>query len=215
MAKEGSDQQNTEPVPRGPRSDTLETVFTWAFRLLIEEGSHAITAHRLHKESGIARTTIYRHWPETSDLLAAMLDRATGDQDTPDFTGDLRGDLTAAAGSLIFRFNNRPVRALFGALVEHSRKDPETDLAASYIDGLLQPMVRAITDWIERGALEPGDVDDLVAELSGPLLMRHIMLGHTVTEVDADRVIDAFIDRHQTTETAATRTQAGAAATKD
>lgn len=187
---------------RGPRSETLETVFTWAFRLLIAEGAHAITAHRLHQESGVARTTIYRHWPEPADLLAAMLERATGDQDTPDFVGEVRADLTSAVGSLVFRFNERPVRPLFGALVEHSRRDPGADdLGATYISGILRPIRRAVADGIERGDLHPGDIDDLVDELAGPLLVRHVLLGRTVRDGDTTAAVDSFLERYGTERT--------------
>ena len=177
----------------------METVFTWAFRLLIAEGAHAITANRLHQESGVARTTIYRHWPEPADLLAAMLERATGDQDTPDFVGEVRADLSSAVGSLVFRFNERPVRPLFGALVEHSRRDPGADdLGATYISGILRPIRRAVAEGVERGDLEPADIDDLVDELAGPMLVRHVLLGRQVDDTDATAAVESFLERHGT-----------------
>ncbi|MEL6980920.1 MAG: TetR/AcrR family transcriptional regulator [Actinomycetota bacterium] len=191
----------TEPAERrGPRSETVETVFTWAFRLLIAEGAHAITANRLHQESGVARTTIYRHWPEPADLLAAMLERATGDQDMPDFVGATRADLTIAMEGLVFRFNERPVRPLFGALVEHSRRDPDAeDLGATYISGVLRSIRRAVSEGIDRGDLKPGDVETLTDELAGPLLVRHVLLGRDVDDADAASAIELFLDRHATT----------------
>lgn len=176
----------------------METVFTAAFRLLIAEGARSITANRIHRETGIARTTIHRHWLEPADLLAAMPERATGDQDTADFTGDLRIDLEIAVESLVFRFNHRPVRPLFGALVEHGRHEPgEADIAASYVEGILRPVRRAVAEGIERGDLESGDMDEFVPELSGPLLVRHVLLGHEVHDADAKRVLDVFLDRHE------------------
>ncbi len=176
-------------------------MFTWAFRLLIAEGAHAITANRLHQESGVARTTIYRHWPEPADLLAAMLERATGEQDTAPFIGELRADLSSAVHGLVFRFNERPVRPLFGALVEHTRRasgaedpDPE-DLGASYITGILRPIRRAMSEAVERGELPATvDVDHLVDEVAGPLLVRHVLLGREVDEADADAAVEAFLD---------------------
>lgn len=190
-------------VRRGPRTDTLETVFTSAFRLLIAEGAHAITANRLHKETGIARTTIYRHWPEPSDLLDAMLERATGDQHLGSFVGQVRTDLTTAVDDLVWRCNERPVRPMFGALVEHGRRDPERgDIAADYIAGILKWIRRAIADGIERGELTgPAEdiethIDRLVTELSGPLLVEHVLLGRTVTAEDGRAAVETFLLRH-------------------
>lgn len=190
-------QDDNEIERRGPREGTLETVLTAAFELLISEGAHAITANRLHKETGIARTTIYRNWPEPADLIATMLERATAGRGIAEFTGDLHADLDIAVGSLAFRFNHRPVRALFGALVEHGRSSgAEGDLGASYIDGLLTPVRRAVRDGIDRGDLNGGDVDDLVSELAGSLLVDHVLLGRTVDDTDVTRAIDRFVERH-------------------
>lgn len=177
-------------------------MFTWAFRLLIAEGAHAITANRLHQESGVARTTIYRHWPEPADLLAAMLERATGEHDTAPFVGELRADLLSAVRGLVFRFNERPVRPLFGALIEHGRResgaggpDPE-DLGASYITGILRPIRRAMAEAVERGELSADvDVDDLVDEVAEPLLVRHVLLGRTVEDDDAAAAVESFLER--------------------
>ncbi len=201
MAEAAPDEAKTGDR-RGPRSDTLETVFTWAFRLLIAEGAHAITANRLHQESGVARTTIYRHWPEPADLLAAMLERATGEQDNEPFVGEFQADLLSAVRGLVFRFNERPVRPLFGALVEHTRRvsaadgsAPE-DLGASYITGILRPIRRAMSEAVERGDLPATvDVDHLVDELAGPLLVRHVLLGRTVDDADADAAVESFLQR--------------------
>ncbi len=199
--------------PRGPRSDTVETVFTGAFRILIGEGAHALTPQRLHRETGVARTTIYRNWPETADLIADMLTKATGEHDVTPFTGDLDHDLAAAVDSLVFRFNHRPVRPLFGALVEHGRHGAETDIAADYVDGLLAPVRRAIAEAIGRGDLRSGGhdaapaaegdaaadrratetVDRLTLELTGTLLTDHVLLGRTVTDADGAAAIARFL----------------------
>lgn len=178
---------------RGPRSGTVETVLTTAFRLLIQEGAHAITPQRIHAETGVARTTVYRNWPTTADLITTMLAKATSEADLPAFTGDYRADLDIGVQSLVFRFNNRPLRPLFGALVEHGRQGGEADLAAGYIRALLRPLVRAIEQAIERGDRPPGDPEVLAVELAGPLLTRHILLGETVSEADGRQAVTRFV----------------------
>lgn len=185
-------------VKRGPRRDTLELVFTHAFRLLFEEGAHAITPNRLHQETGIARTTIYRHWPEPADLLATMLERATGDQNLGEFVGGVRQDLATAIDDLVFRFNERPVRPLFGALVEYGRREPDRgDIAAEYISGIQKWVRQAISEGVERGELLAArdDIDFLLAELTGPLLVEHVLLGRTVTQSDGRAAVDDFLAR--------------------
>ena len=186
------------PVPRGPRGDTVETVLTSAFRILIGEGAHALTPQRLHQDTGIARTTIYRHWPETSDLIDFMLERATGDQDTGEFKGELRHDIDVAMASLLFRFNERPVRPLFGALVEHGRHGAETDIASDYVRGLMRPFRQVVRQGIERGDLHKHDIDKLVLALTGQLLAQYIVLGDKVTKTHTRAATEQFLERYAT-----------------
>lgn len=156
-----------------------------------------VTASRLHKETDIARTTIYRHWPTQRDIIATLLAKATSEADVADFVGALRPDLEAAMEQLIFRFNNRPVRELFGALLEFGRSDAEfRDVAGAYVEGLLRSFRRAIDEAMERGDLTSTDSGHLVAELTGPLLLRHVLIGETVTRDDGQQMLDAFIARH-------------------
>lgn len=169
-------------------------MLTAAFRILIEEGAHALTPQRVHRETGVARTTIYRNWPGTADLMATMLERATGDQDTAEFTGDLDHDLAVAVDSLVFRFNERPLRPLFGALVEHGRREDD-DIAAEYIRGVLRPIGRALTEGVERGDLECRDIDAAVLDIAGPLLVKHVLLGETVTDADGAAAAKTYLER--------------------
>ena len=189
------DTSGSDATARGPRSDTVEAVLTVAFRILINEGAHALTPQRVHRETGIARTTIYRNWPETADLMATMLERATGDQDVAPFDGTLEHDLSVAVDGLVFRFNHRPLRPLFGALVEHGRRGADNDVAAGYIRGVLSSVRRAVAAGVDRGELDVDEIDAAVLELTGPLLAKHVLLGETVTESDARRAVAGFIER--------------------
>lgn len=184
-------------APAGPRPGTIDMVLIAAFHLLIREGASAVTANRLHKETGVARTTIYRHWPSTSDIFRAMLAKATSDEDVADFIGELRADLHAAMDQLVFRFNNRPLRQLFGALVEFGRGDEEfPDIARDYIEGLVMSIRRAFEEAAARGELDGKSNDALVAELTGPLFFHHVLLGEQVTPTEAAMAVDTFLERH-------------------
>lgn len=195
------------PTERGPRADTIERMLTAAFRILLNEGAHALTPQRVHRETGLARTTVYRNWPTRAHLMTAMLERATGNQDIPDFIDDLEHDLTVAVASLIFRFNERPLRPLFGALVEHGRHEGSErgssgtehldDLAAQYIDGVLAPIRRAIEDGVRRGDLAISNADTALLDLCGPLLAKHVLLGQPTTDADGEEVTGRFLTRYR------------------
>ncbi len=186
----------TRGTERGPRTDTLETVLVAAFQILINEGAHALTPQRIFNETGVARTTIYRHWPTTADLITTMLHRATGDQDLAEVVGDLATDLGAAVDNLVFRFNHRPLRPLFGALVEHGRQGGDDDIAAEYVRGVVAPIRRAVQEGVDCGDLELDDLDAAVLDLTGPLLTKHVLLGQTVTEAEGRAAVERFLEEN-------------------
>src|SRR4051794_33861662 len=86
---------------RGPRRDsaddprvtrTRDAVLQAGRALPDDEGPHAGTHLPNREAAGIARTTIYRHWPDREALLAAVLTE-TSTTETAFDTGDLRSDL--------------------------------------------------------------------------------------------------------------------------
>ncbi|MEM9035064.1 MAG: TetR/AcrR family transcriptional regulator C-terminal ligand-binding domain-containing protein [Actinomycetota bacterium] len=182
----------TRPVgrPPGPHEDTLAKILPVALRLFLDEGGAALTPTRLHQETGVARATIYRNWPDAADLIEVMLSRAT--QPPPDdlFTGELHADLHAAAEFLVWRFTDRPARAFFGACLDSARHNERVAAAAeSFIAGILDPFRSVITDAVERGELD-GDVEQMVSEIAGPLILDHVVLGRTVTTARARQIVD-------------------------
>ena len=50
--------------PPGAAAATAYAVLSPAWRILAVEGLAALTPMRLHLETGAARTTFYRHWPD-------------------------------------------------------------------------------------------------------------------------------------------------------
>lgn len=188
----------TRPVgrPPGPHDDTLAKLLPRALELFLDEGGAALTPTRLHKETGVARATIYRNWPEPADLIEVMLQQATRFPDTMTCVGDLRADLHAAMASLLFRFEHRPVRAFFAACLEYGRRNERVASAATaFVAGILQPFHLAIQGGLERGELD-GAEHELVAEITGPVILQHIVMGFPVDETRGAAVVDHFLSHH-------------------
>ncbi|MEO0492342.1 MAG: TetR-like C-terminal domain-containing protein [Actinomycetota bacterium] len=190
---------DTRPVgrPPGPHDDTLSKLLPRALELFLEEGGAALTPTRLHKETGVARATIYRNWPEPADLIEIMLQRATAFPDDMTCTDDLASDLHAAMETLLFRFEHRPVRAFFAACLEYGRHNERVASAATaFIAGILRPFHVAIQGGLERGDLD-GVEHELVAELSGPVILQHIVMGFPVDAARGAAVVDQFVAHHR------------------
>src|SRR5450755_1966661 len=77
-----------------------ERVLTSTLDLLTETGLGGLTIDDVSKRSGVAKTTIYRHWPNRSALVIdACLRMTDGDEEPPD-TGSLEGDVRAILTNL-------------------------------------------------------------------------------------------------------------------
>ncbi len=176
--------------PPGPSGDTLEAVLRAAFELLVTEGPEALTPTRLHQETGVARTTIYRHWPTPAALVEVILARATERVDLDRLTGDLAHDLEVALSTITDRFAHRPVRALYRAMRSHGTD--EEPLARRYLEGLVAPVRDVISAAVDAGDLV-GDVDDLTAELCGPLFFRYLLMGDELAADAAASAVAAFL----------------------
>ena len=182
--------------PPGPHEDTLAKLLPAALRLFLDEGGQALTPTRLHRETGVSRATIYRNWPDPADLIEVMVQRATRLPDEVSCSDDLRADLHREMDLLLGRFEHRPARAFFAACLEYGRRsDGMASTAQAFVAGILEPFRIVIADAVSRGEID-GDVDDLVAEVTGPLMLRHVILGERITTAKGRAAVDHFVDHH-------------------
>ncbi|MCP9624880.1 TetR family transcriptional regulator [Nocardia otitidiscaviarum] len=169
--------------PAGPAADTEAVVLTAALDLLLTEGAGALTPQRLHAVTGVARTTIYRHWPTPRDVLAALIAVAPHEPLTP--SGDPVADLHTEVDLLCDRLRDKPVAAFLRALVTASSADPScTELRHRYVADLLEPFRAALR------ALAFGDeaaVEEAASAIVAPLLVDALLLDRPVDRERAHR----------------------------
>ncbi len=63
---------------------------------MTRSGLGGVSIDEVARASGVAKTTIYRHWPTRAALLIDACSQLGGPHEAPD-TGSLRGDLYALA----------------------------------------------------------------------------------------------------------------------
>lgn len=193
-----SSDARTVGRPPGPHGDTLAKLLPTALRLFIEEGGAALTPTRLHKETGVARATIYRNWPDPADLIEIMLGYATEQPPSDRFVGDLAKDLDTALLLLLDRFEKRPARAFFAACMEYGRHSERVAATAEdFIAGILEPFRTVLQAGVDRGEVD-GKVSDLVSEVAGPLVLEHVVMGQRVTRRRGRAVVRHFLEHHLT-----------------
>lgn len=184
--------------PPGPHDDTLTKLLPTALELFLAEGGAALTPTRLHHETGVARATIYRNWPDPADLIEIMLQRATALPDDVESTGDPRADLQRAMTILLARFEHKPARAFFAACLEYGRRSARVSTAAeAFVAGILEPFRLALNAALAAGQID-GSVDELVAEVAGPAILRHVVMGERLTAAQGRALVDHFVDHHLT-----------------
>lgn len=174
--------------PAGPAHDTTATVLTAALDLLLTEGAAALTAQRLHQATGVSRSTIYRHWPTPTDVLAALIDVAPTPRRPP--TGDAARDLHAEVDALCNRLRDKPVAAFLQALAATAAADPAAaDLRQRYVEDLVAPFQAVLRDaGVSRTA-----ADDAVAAIVSPLLVDALLLDRPTARARAHRAVDLHL----------------------
>ncbi|MEX1280276.1 MAG: helix-turn-helix domain-containing protein, partial [Acidimicrobiia bacterium] len=81
---------DTATDPRIER--TRRVVLGAAVEVVAERGFSGATIDAIAQRSGVARSTIYRHWPDRGDLLLEAVSDRVGPVEAS-VTGDLREDL--------------------------------------------------------------------------------------------------------------------------
>lgn len=183
-------------MPAGPRrrrspAQAREEVVRAALALLDEEGLAAVTVEALADRSGVAKTTIYRTWPNAATVA---VDAAMGEVERaapiPD-TGTGRRDLAEIFGHLEELLDSPRGRHLVELV---GRAQVDEAVAAALRDRLVEPrraVSRAIIERaIARGELpETVQVDAMIDLLVGTLYWRR-MTGGTSDQPVAAALVD-------------------------
>lgn len=186
-------RRKTSENPRTTR--VRKIVIDAATSLFVEEGHRAVTPQRVSQVTGVARSTIYRHWPDRETLLRDTIDVIVLPHATLEVTGELGIDLEAALGALRRRLDRRPVRSVFSALLEHAdRSRTVVQAQRRFVAGVLAPLREIVDGAVERGELHLSvSADEAAAQLAGPLLQQHIMLRARITDALIAATVRGFL----------------------
>lgn len=147
---------------------TLATVLAAARELLAERGYEAFTVEAVVARTGVAKTTVYRHWSSRTDLLHAALSSTKPATSVRD-TGDLRADLTALLRAVVEATTRDVYLRSMPSLVAAAQNDPE--LRALH-DRLAEERARGLNDLLSRAQAR----GDLRSDLDVQLLA-HALIG--------------------------------------
>lgn len=150
-----------------------ELVLRTASELLIESGMSGLSVDEVARRSGVAKTTIYRHWRTRADLLLDASASISTAQDTPD-SGSFQNDVTTLLLDLAHSLRTARWPLVLPSIVDAAERDPE--LAAIYSQKQLKhgaPYMVVIERGKKKGQVAAKvDASSMVAQLVGPLFYR-------------------------------------------
>ena len=187
-------------VRMNPRTRRVQQVILDAsVEVLLTDGAEHVTAARVADRADVARTTIYRHWPDQASLLLATIDAVTAPHHSPPDDGVLDRDLRAALANLRTRLLKHKTRLVFGALASRAHRDEGFAAAQRrFIVQLEWPVAAVLEAARKRG--EVGAEMDCQAEatlLAGPVLHNHLLTYSEVTDALIEAVVKGWLAAHE------------------
>lgn len=173
---------------------TRDAVLRAARDLLVEGGPAAVTVDAVVARSGVAKSTIYRHWESRDELLLAVMESAAPFLHAPPGSLDFEAALRDLQGQLHAVFSDAEWARMLPALL--MLKHHEEGLA--HLQGRMhEAQSRVLAEVLDRGVAEGRlaagyDVDEAGAHLVGPMLLK-VLADGTVDARFAQRVVDRFL----------------------
>jgi AcrR family transcriptional regulator len=177
---------------------TRAAVLRSATELLVAGGPSAVTIDAIVAHSGVAKSTIYRHWESRDDVLVDVIETCAPTLVTPDpalgFEHAVRAVVDQAYTSL-----NDPewARVIPALLLLKAHQSEIADLEQRIGKHQDQTFERIIAMGVAEGRFTPdANVEELAAQLIGPLVFAHLTGRPRVTKAFAHRVSDNFLRAH-------------------
>jgi AcrR family transcriptional regulator len=166
-------------------------VLAATFSLLGEVGLGGVSVDEVARRSGVAKTTIYRHWPSRAALLLDACSQLSARPAAPQ-TGALASDLRSLAETVAERLASGRWSSVLPSVVDAAERDPElaevhARLHADMMSGFRTVIARAEA----AGELPKGvTASDLIGAIVGPLFYRRWFSREPLTPEVARAIVD-------------------------
>jgi AcrR family transcriptional regulator len=159
---------------------TRDRVLSAAGRILRRQGYSRLTMERVASESGVAKTTLYRHWPTKAALCMDLyLDISGRELNLPD-TGDVAGDLRHIANTVVHLQTRTVAGPAFLGLIAEAQVNPDTRAAflAEFAERRRKVTRAVLQRAIQRREIRAGTDIDLVIDALGGAVTFRLLQGH-------------------------------------
>lgn len=165
---EGDETDTDKRVQRSKKAVRAATM-----QLLAKTGFSGVSVDEVSRRSGVAKTTIYRHWPSRAALLLDACSNLSTGTATPD-TGSFEGDLVAMATVMARRLQSDRWATILPSVIDAAERDRElAEVHTRLHAGFMTPLFSIVERARERKQLARDcDASEVVALLVGPLYYR-------------------------------------------
>jgi AcrR family transcriptional regulator len=173
---------------------TVAKVLAAAHRLLETEGLASVTFGRVSRETGVSRTTLYRHWSNPSELISEAWARVAPSNRVA-HTAVLEDDLVAVFRAVRDVVESSTMRRSLPALLLAAQRDPViSSLHAQFVRDRRQPIVERLRAAIAGGEIRAdADPELLVDLLSGPIFYRQLLRRTHTSDHDVRAMVAAAL----------------------
>lgn len=178
-----------------PRSEEAHRAALEAtVELLLEAGVEGVTLEEVAARSGVAKSTLYRHFGSREGLIAKAARGCVTEHPTPD-TGSLADDL----GYLFGRFNHVPeeqkLTQLLPMLIDAAKRDPDISAIVESVFAERKRPLRTVLQLAQlRGEISRDlDLDTALAMVVGPFTYRRLVEQREATPEFIDAVLAGAI----------------------
>lgn len=174
-----------------------------ASALLKTGGVDAVTVGAVSRISRVARTTFYRHFDGTTDLLAAAFERLLPHADVPDAHGPIRDSLVRlvrAQAALIEQAPLQLTALAWLAMVPEEPGEQQNTLAplrARVIAQYREPFDQVLQSAAAQKELDEFDPGVAITQLVGPLVFARLSGLRSMSGADCEQLVDDFLAAHR------------------
>jgi TetR/AcrR family transcriptional regulator, regulator of autoinduction and epiphytic fitness len=189
---EVSTAHRSGPDPRVER--TRQVVLDTTIEILAEQGYGAVTIEAVAARSGVAKSTIYRHWPGRLELVNDAFHALKPPIVAPT-EGSLQERVVDLLENLARNVATSSWSACLPALIDAAEHDPEArELHRRVAATGRQTLVDLLSEGMAKGELPP-DLDPVMMTeaLAGPIMLRRLFSSEPFDPAQVGVLVDQVL----------------------
>ncbi|MEQ8840308.1 MAG: TetR/AcrR family transcriptional regulator [Acidimicrobiales bacterium] len=185
------DTAATDPRITRSRAKLLDA----ATELLVDSGARSVTVDAVVERSGVAKSTLYRHWPSRTELLTDVMRSNAPEIAVPDLRDGFEPALRALVAQVAATLADPRWARILPAMFALKQQIPEVDeLTAQDQEEKLAALRVVLELGADEGVLPAGlDVEIVGFQLIGPLVLAALAGSQVDTGALADHLLDRFL----------------------